>query len=69
MAESLGFKVGKELSLLGKAAASAWRKEYGTEPQQSKRECGGAMRKLNLYPSNDPIVLQAIKAFYARRLA
>lgn len=67
IAEGLGFSVGKEQSSLGKAVAKAWREAYETEPQEVKRECGGAMRKLKVYPSDDPVVVATIKEFYCDR--
>lgn len=67
LAGNLGFSVGKEQSTLGKAVAKAWRDAYGSDPQEVKRECGGAMRKLKVYPSDDPIVIATIKEFYADR--
>lgn len=67
MAENLGFSVGKEQSSLGRAIAKAWRDAYGSDPQETKRECGGAMRKLKVYPSDDPIVIATIKEFYSDR--
>lgn len=69
MAEKLGFRVGKEQSTLGKTIAKAWRDAYGGDPQEVKRECGGAMRKLKVYPSDDPIVIATIKEFYSDREA
>lgn len=67
IAQSLGFNVGKEQSTLGKAIAKAWRNAYNADPQEVRRECGGAMRKLKVYPSDDPIVLATIKEFYSDR--
>lgn len=67
IAESLGFSVGKEQSSLGKAVAKSWRDAYESDPQESKRECGGAMRKLKVYPVDDPIVVATVKEFYAER--
>jgi hypothetical protein len=66
IATSLGFKVGKEQSSLGKAVAKAWRESTGTEPQKAKRECGGAMRNISVYPTDDPAVIVAIKTFYGQ---
>lgn len=68
IATDLGYKVGKELSTLGKAVAKAWRSAYDTEPQEAKRECGGAMRRLKVYPSDDPIVVTAIREFYGESI-
>ena len=65
MAEVLGYRVGKEQGTLGKEAAKAWRNAYGTEPQAVKRECGGAMRSLKVYPSDDPVIIATIKGFYS----
>jgi prophage antirepressor-like protein len=67
IAELLGLSVGKEQSTLGRTVAKAWRDAYGTEPQEVKRECGGAMRKLKVYPTDEPIVIAAIKEFYSDR--
>ena len=67
IAEGLGFPVGKEQSSLGKAVAKSWRDAYESDPQESKRECGGAMRKLKVYPIGDPVVIATIKDFYAER--
>lgn len=64
IANDLGYRVGKELGQLGKYVASAWRSKFGTDPQRDKRECGGAMRNIAVYPSNEPIVIAAIKEFY-----
>lgn len=68
IAESLGFSVGKEQSTLGKAVAKAWRDAYGAEPQQLKRECGGAMRSLKVYPGDDPVIAATIREFYGERV-
>jgi hypothetical protein len=68
IATGLGFRVGREQSSLGKAVAKAWREATGTEPQKAKRECGGAMRNISVYPINDPAVVVAIKTFYGRVL-
>jgi hypothetical protein len=64
IATGLGFKVGKEQSQLGKAVARAWREAGNGEPLKAKRECGGAMRPISVYPTNDPTVIVAIKTFY-----
>jgi len=64
IANGLGYRVGKELGQLGKYVANAWRSEFGADPQTDKRECGGAMRNLAVYPRNEPTVIAAIKEFY-----
>jgi hypothetical protein len=69
IATGLGFKVGKEQSQLGKAVARAWREAGNGEPLKAKRECGGAMRPISVYPTNDPTVIVAIKTFYGVTIA
>ena len=34
--------------------------------QKAKRECGGAMRNISVYPTDDPAVIVAIKTFYGQ---
>ncbi|MGL5074968.1 MAG: hypothetical protein ACRDBG_03915 [Waterburya sp.] len=69
IATKLGYHVGKEESALGRYVAKHWRNAYGTEPEISKRECGGAIRSLKVYPNDDPVVTTAIKDFYTKRTA
>jgi KilA-N domain len=64
IAKDLGFKVGKEESTLGRKIAAAWRLSTGMEPQECKRECGGASRPIKAYPRDNEVVIKAIKEFY-----
>lgn len=65
IAQELGFKVDKQESKLGRFVAKAFRDAGLGDPLTAKRECGGAMRSLKVYPKNEPIVISAIKEFFA----
>ncbi len=65
IAESLGYKVEKLESKLGRRVAKCWRDAFGVSPQEARRECGGAMRPLKLYPKDEPVVIAAIHEFYS----
>jgi hypothetical protein len=67
IAQLLGFKVGKEQATLGRAVAQAWRAAGKGDPQTANREVGGAMRDVKVYPSDDPIVTDAIRGYYQAR--
>jgi hypothetical protein len=67
IAKTLGFNVGKEQSMLGTAVAKAWRAAGKGEPIDCKREVGGAMRPVKVYPIGDPTVVEAIRSYYQRR--
>jgi hypothetical protein len=64
IAESLGYKVEKLESKLGRRVAKCWRDAFGTAPKEVKRECGGAFRSLKVYPKNESVVIAAIHGFY-----
>jgi hypothetical protein len=67
IAESLGYNVEKNESSLGRCVAKCWRDAFGVEPQEVKRECGGAFRPLKVYPIDEPVVVAAIHAYFQDR--
>lgn len=64
IATQLGYPLPKSDSALGRKVAKAYRDAGLGEPQTDKRECGGALREMKVYPCSEPIVKEAIRSYY-----
>ncbi len=69
IAEDLGYKPeSNHWSSLGRCVAKAYRDAGLGEPAKEKRICNGRMTEMKVYPSNEPIVREAIHQFYRLRI-
>lgn len=69
IAEDLGYKPdSSHWSSLGRFVAIAYRESGLGEPLKEKRICNGRMTDMKVYPSNEPIVREAIHQFYRLRI-